>query len=117
MGNEMLFRDEDFAKSLLTTILTADGLILTLSWGLFDWDMPSAVKNILLPHLKWGSSFLAASLVSGILCFQFMVSLSQSQEYKNDSIMKKTHVGTPFLVCWIFFLIGIVIFVIGIWRL
>jgi len=113
----MNFRDEDIAKSLLTAILTADGLILTLSWGLFDWDMPCSVKAILLPYLKLGSSFLAASLVAGILCFQFMVSTAQSDTQQSYSAMTTKRVAIPFVICWILFLAGMVTYVIGIWRL
>ena len=113
----MQFRDESFGKALLSTVLTADGLILTLSWGLFDWNMPCEVKEVLLPHLKWGSLFLAASLVLGIICFQFMVSLSQTSKFNRMSVMKANHVGISFLICWLCFLAGIVMFVWGIWRL
>ena len=113
----MEFRDENFGKDLLTTIMTADGLILTLGWGLFDWTSTSPLKNIFLCYLKWGSTFLAASLISGILCFQFMVSSSQKSQSKQTSVMSASHVSISFLISWVSFLIGIVIFVVGIWRI
>mgnify|MGYP000669203914 CR=1 FL=1 len=112
----MRFRDESFGRVLLSTLLAVDGLILTLSWGLFDWNMPCAVKTILLPHLKWGLVLLLGSLVSGILCFQFMVARSQSTDFEKKSVMESNQVAISFFVCWICFLVGIVIFVVGIWR-
>ena len=112
----MNFRDEDFGKSLLTSILTADGLILSLSWGLFKWNWPEDIKKIMLTHLKIGSLFLALSLFIGILCFQFMVSLSQHSEHQNNSVMKTNHVAISFFLCWLTFFAGIISYVIGIWR-
>ncbi len=66
----MFERDEGSGKSLLSTIITVDGLILSLGWGLFKWDLPEDVKSTCLCNLKWVSTFLAISVISGILSFQ-----------------------------------------------
>lgn len=113
----MTFRDEDTGKALLNTVLTADGLILTLSWGLFDWGLPEKVRMVLLLHLKIGSSLLAVSIVTGVLSYQYMVTLSQNEKFKDVSVMKANQVGISFLICWLSFLFAIVAFVLGIWRL
>jgi ABC-type methionine transport system permease subunit len=113
----MTNRDEEFGISLVNTILTADGLILTLSWGLFDWNMTDASKEVILHHLQWGSTSLSVSLLAGVLCPQFMITTSQSNNCQNKSVMKAKNVSVTFLICWIFFIIAIVIFTLGIWRI
>jgi len=106
--------DEEFGKSLLSSVITVAGLILTLSWALFDWNLAEKIKKIFLPHLKWCSTFLGISLVLGILCYQFLVSASQSN---STSAMKSNGVAITFVLCWLCFLVGIGIFIVGIWRL
>jgi len=113
----MSFRDEDFGKELVSAILTVDGLILTLAWSLFDWDMPCPPRNMLLSHLKYGSAFLVASLFLGLLCFQFMISASHPGRGGESSVMLRKSVGITFLFCWVLFLVGILVFLTGIWRI
>jgi len=111
----MSYRDENIGRALLNSILTADGLIMTLSWGLFDWNLPPDIKKVLLCHIKLGSTLLGISLLAGVICFQLMVSTSQADE--NQSVMKAKHVAVVFFICWVSFLIGIGTFLVGIWRL
>ena len=110
-------RSEDVGKSLMTTIITVDGLILALGWGMFNWKMDAAVKQALSYWLKWGATFLTASLVLAVLCIQFMVTAAGQGEFSSKSVMESRRVSVSFLLSYLCFFAGMVIMVVSIWRM
>ena len=103
-------RDEKFGTNLLNTILTVDGLILILI------GIDLRIRTLFL--LKMGATALGVSLISGILCYQFLVSSSQEPkkpEFKR-SAMKESSVAITFAITWITFLDGIGCYIASVWM-
>lgn len=110
-------RSEEVGKSLMTTIITVDGLILALGWGMFNWTMDPSLKQAVAGWLKWGATLLTASLVLAVLCIQFMVTAAGQQEFEAKSVMESKRVSLTFLLSYLCFFGGMVIMVVSIWRM
>lgn len=105
-----------YGKSLITALITIDGLLLTLSWGLLNLSAPASASIIDL--VKKGSLCLLVSLIFSVLCMQFIVTASR-QRFKGKyagSVMEKNMVAISFLFGWLTFLVGGIFYALAIWT-
>lgn len=104
----------EYGKSLVTALITVDGLILTLSWGLLGFTQSTSSKIVC--WIKGGSILLLISLILGVLCLQFIVSASRLRfdgKY-TKSVMSKNSVSFTFLLSWLTFIGGAISYLIAI---